>query len=121
MQNKKEFDANKLGGLYDRPGFMLRRCLQATGSLFEKSCRDLGLTQAQYDVLHILRHLGTIDQDKLAQALGLDRATTGAIAAGLEQKHLIKRRIKGNGQAQKSHYINRWRDQSIFFGRNSSY
>ncbi len=94
MSNETEFDADKLGGLYDRPGFMLRRCLQATGSLFEKNCQDLGLTQSQYDVLHILKHLGTIDQDKLAQALGLDRATTGAIAAGLERKGLIKRRIK---------------------------
>mgnify|MGYP001372102286 FL=1 len=94
MSNEPEFDADKLGGLYDRPGFMLRRCLQATGSLFEKNCRVLGLTQGQYDVLHILKHLGTIDQDKLAQALGLDRATTGAIAAGLERKSLVKRRIK---------------------------
>ena len=101
MPNETEFDANKLGGLYDRPGFMLRRCLQATGSLFEKSCRDFGLTQGQYDVLHILRHLGTIDQDKLAQALGLDRATTGAIAAGLEQKNLIKRKIKATDRRKK--------------------
>ena len=101
MSNKSEFDADKLGGLYDRPGFMLRRCLQATGSLFERHCRDLGLTQGQYDVLHILRYLGTIDQDKLAQALGLDRATTGAIAAGLERKGLIKRRIKATDRRKR--------------------
>lgn len=94
MSHKTKFDSDKLGGLYDRPGFMLRRCLQATGSLFEESCKDLDLTQGQYDVLHILRHLGTIDQDELAQALGLDRATTGAIVAGLERKDLIKRWIK---------------------------
>ena len=70
-------------------------------SLFEKNCQDLGLTQSQYDVLHILRHLGTIDQDKLAQALGLDRATTGAIAAGLERKGLIKRRIKATDRRKR--------------------
>ena len=101
MSNETKFDADKLGGLYDRPGFMLRRCLQATGSLFEKNCRDLGLTQGQHDVLHILNHLGTIDQDKLAQALGLDRATTGAIAAGLERKNLIKRSIKATDRRKR--------------------
>ena len=101
MSNETGFDADKLGGLYDRPGFMLRRCLQATGSLFEKNCRDLGLTEGQYDVLHILRHLGTIDQDKLAQALGLDRATTGAIAAGLERKGLINRKVKATDRRKR--------------------
>ncbi len=80
---------------------MLRRCLQATGSLFEKSCRDLGLTQGQYDVLHILKQVDEIDQDKLAYALGLDRATTGAIAAGLERKKLIKRKIKASDRRKK--------------------
>ena len=101
MSNETGFDADKLGGLYDRPGFMLRRCLQATDSLFEKNCRDLGLTQGQYDVLHVLKHVGKIDQNQLAQALGLDRATTGAIVAGLEQKNLIKRKIKATDRRKK--------------------
>ena len=52
-------------------------------------------------MLHILRHLGTIDQDKLAQALGLDRATTGAIAAGLERKNLINRSIKATDRRKR--------------------
>ena len=94
MRDQPDFDSEALGGLYDRPGFMLRRCIQATGSLFEESCRDLGITQGQYDVLHILTHLGEVDQDELARALGLDRATTGAIAAALERKKLIRRKVK---------------------------
>ena len=94
MRDQPDFDSDALGGLYERPGFMLRRCIQATGSLFEQSCRDLGITQGQYDVLHILTHLGAVDQDELARALGLDRATTGAIARGLEQKKLIRRKVK---------------------------
>ena len=43
----------------------------------------------------------TIDQDKLAQALGLDRATTGAIAAGLERKNLINRASRQRTDAKR--------------------
>ena len=88
------FDPQELDGLYNRPGFMLRRCLQATGSIFGEECRDLGLTPGQYDILHILNFKAEIDQDELARALGLDRATIGAIAATLERKRLIDRQIK---------------------------
>lgn len=88
------FDPKALDGLYDRPGFMLRRCLQVTGSIFQDGCRDLGLTPNQYDVLHILNCVGEINQDELARALGLDRATTGAIAATLVRKGLMERRVK---------------------------
>ncbi len=38
------FDPKALDGLYDRPGFMLRRRLQVTGSIFQDGSRDLGLT-----------------------------------------------------------------------------
>lgn len=88
------FDPQEFDGLNNRPGFMLRRCIQATGSVFGEGCRDLGLTSGQYDILHILNFKGEIDQDELARALGLDRATTGAIATTLERKSLIVRHVK---------------------------
>ncbi len=77
-----------------RPGFMLRRSAQVAHGLFERGCRDLGLTTGQYDVLFVLFYESEVNQDRLAQVLGLDRSTTGVLAGNLEKKGLIARRVK---------------------------
>ena len=83
-----------LGGLYDRPGFLLRRCQQETGWIFEENCAELGLTQRQYDFLFALNESNELDQDYLARLLGLDRSNTGHVIKILLRKGYIKRRVK---------------------------
>jgi DNA-binding MarR family transcriptional regulator len=83
-----------LGGLYDRPGFLLRRCQQETGWIFEESCAELGLTQRQYDFLFALNESDELDQDHLARLLGLDRSNTGHVIKILLRKGYIERRVK---------------------------
>ena len=82
-----------LTALYDRPGFLLRRCLQETGFAFEQGCVELGLTARQYDFLFILQDRDRMDQDQLARILGLDRSTTGTVLRILERKELVVRQI----------------------------
>ena len=87
-------EENDLGGLYDRPGFLLRRSQQETGWVFEESCAELGLTQRQYDFLFALSEADERDQDQLARLLGLDRSNTGHVIKILLRKGYIERRVK---------------------------
>jgi len=94
QNNSSPPDDRGLGGLYDRPGFLLRRCQQETGWKFEESCAELGLTQRQYDFLFALSEAKERDQDQLARLLGLDRSNTGHVIKILLRKGYIERHIK---------------------------
>lgn len=83
-----------LNHLLNRPGYIFRRCAQSAGGIFERACRDLGLTRGQYDVLFVVANEPTVDQDRLAQLLGQDRSTTGVLATNLERKGFIVRDVK---------------------------
>jgi len=93
MNNRKSTDPT-LEKLFNRPGYLFRRCSQSAGGFFEQACRDLGLTTGQYDVLFVLAQEASVDQDRLALLLGQDRSTTGVLAANLERKGLISREVK---------------------------
>jgi len=82
--------------LWQRPGFLLRRCLQHTSGAFEQSCSELGLTARQYDYLFVLDMAGEMGQTELGGALGLDRSTNTLVLKILERKQLVKRKIVAN-------------------------
>ncbi|MDE0061100.1 MAG: MarR family winged helix-turn-helix transcriptional regulator [Defluviicoccus sp.] len=80
-------------GLRDRPGFLLRLCLQETGQAFEQGCAEVGLTPRQFDFLFVLNRIEETTQDRLARILVLDRSTTGLVVGILERKGLVERRV----------------------------
>jgi len=82
--------------LWQRPGFLLRRCLQHTSGIFEQSCAELGLTARQYDYLFVLDMAGEMGQTELAGALGLDRSTNTLVLKILERKQFVERKIVAN-------------------------
>ena len=82
--------------LWQRPGFLLRRCLQHTSGIFEQSCSELGLTARQYDYLFVLDLAGEMGQTELAGALGLDRSTNTLVLKILERKQFVEREIVAN-------------------------
>ena len=77
--------AEQLG---QRPGFLLRRCLQQTSAVFEQSCADLGITARQYDYLFVLDKVSRIGQGEIGELLGLDRSTNTLVLKILERKEL---------------------------------
>jgi len=93
-KNEPKNQTGNLDGLYDRPGFLMRRCQQETGWIFEESCSELGLTARQYDFLFALSEAQETDQDQLARLLGLDRSNTGHVIRILLRKGLVERHIK---------------------------
>ena len=77
------------------PGHLIRRLHQVSTHVFLERVREAGfdLTPVQFAALDALRHSPGIDQAGLAQAIGKDRATVGAVADRLEQKGLVVRAV----------------------------
>lgn len=75
------------------PGHLIRRLHQLSTQVFLQRVREAGydLTPVQFAALDALRHRPGIDQAGLAQAIGKDRATVGAVADRLVQKELVTR------------------------------
>ncbi|MCS4509522.1 MarR family winged helix-turn-helix transcriptional regulator [Xylophilus ampelinus] len=83
--------AESLARLYVRPGFLLRRAHQISASLFEDTCREVGLTPAQYGALTVLQARPGLDQASLARALGFDKVTVLRVLRVLEARKLLVR------------------------------
>lgn len=77
------------------PGHLIRRLHQVSTHVFLQRVREAGfdMTPVQFAALDALRHKPGIDQAGLAQAIGKDRATVGAVADRLEQKKLVTRTV----------------------------
>lgn len=91
--------ADSLVTLYGRADFKLRRAHQVALSVFAEACRAFNVTSSQYGILVALRARPGLDQIGLAQALGLDRSTTGTVVALLEKRGLLRRdRHPGDGR-----------------------
>ncbi len=77
------------------PGHLIRRLHQLSTQVFLRRVREAGfdLTPVQFAALDALQHSPGIDQAGLAQAIGKDRATTGAVVDRLEQKGLVSREV----------------------------
>ena len=78
--------------LYDQPGHLIRRAQQIAVSMFLDAVgRDV--TPVQYAVLRMLQERPGIDQVTLAREVALDTSTTADIAARLESKGWVERRL----------------------------
>lgn len=87
-------ESDSIGVLYRRPGFLLRHCHQIAVAIFVDACRDRGLTPGQYGSLMLIAERPGIDQRTLAERIGLDRSTTGAIVNRLVARRLVRRQVK---------------------------
>jgi DNA-binding MarR family transcriptional regulator len=87
-------------GLYERPGFLLRRSHQISVAIFERACASLSLTPAQYGVLAVLAAQPRIDQTRLAKALALDKVTVLRVLKGLQERGLCAREPVASGRRQ---------------------
>jgi len=80
-----------LAAIYARPGFKLRRAHQIALSVFADECRAFEVTSTQYGILVAIGERPGLDQVGVAQALGLDRSTTGMVVGLLEARGLLRR------------------------------
>ena len=83
----------RLGAIYRRPGFMIRRAHQVAIGIFAEECADLDLTTQQHGVLSALAQFPGIDQISLGRLLGLDRSTVAGVVGRLTDRGLIRRTV----------------------------
>ena len=83
--------------LFDQPGHLFRRAQQISVSMFLDAVgRDV--TPVQYAILRMLQDRPGIDQVTVAREVALDTSTTADIAARLEAKGWIERRLLARRQ-----------------------
>jgi DNA-binding MarR family transcriptional regulator len=80
-----------LHDLSHRPGFLLRKAHQVAVAIFAEEVGRLELTPPQHNVLSALMANPGSHQTKLGKMIGYDRATVGALLAGLESRGLVER------------------------------
>jgi DNA-binding MarR family transcriptional regulator len=80
-----------LHDLSHRPGFLLRRAHQVAVAIFAEEIGRIALTPPQHNVLSAVRSRPGCHQTEVSRTVGYDRATVGALLAGLESRQLVKR------------------------------
>lgn len=85
-------EAISRSSLLGRPGFLIRRLHQVHCSLFQEETRGQDITPVQYSLLSSLAVLGELDQNTIAQAIGLERTSVAEVIPRLEARGLLLRR-----------------------------
>lgn len=81
------------GGVWSRPGFLIRRLHQIHYAMFFEECKEGSITPVQYGVLTVLAREPWLDQTAIGYEVGLDRTTVADVIKRLEEKGLVERRI----------------------------
>lgn len=90
-KERKKALQEKMGMLAERPGVLIRRLHQIHVALFHEECAGFGLTPVQYSVITALEDV-ELDQKRLGEKVGIDRASTTEVLRRLEKAGLVERR-----------------------------
>jgi DNA-binding MarR family transcriptional regulator len=91
MEKAKRSEAVDLPDHASRPGVLLRKAHQVAVAIFAEEAGHLSLTPPQHNILSAISRSPGCSQSELSRAVGYDRATVGAVLAGLEARELVKR------------------------------
>ncbi|CAK9888995.1 MULTISPECIES: MarR family winged helix-turn-helix transcriptional regulator [Pseudomonas] len=85
-------EAIQRSALLGRPGFLIRRLHQIHCGLFLDETREYNITPVQYSLMTALGTHGEMDQNTLAQEIGLERTSVAEVIPRLEARELLQRR-----------------------------
>ena len=83
--------AEAAGILAARPGFLIRRMHQIHLALFAEECSGFDITPVQYSIMTVAGAQPGLEQARLADEVGVDRATLANVVARLEGKGVLRR------------------------------
>ena len=78
-----------------RPGFLIRRLHQIHVALFLAECGAFDVTPVQYSILTAVQANPGLDQARLGETVGVDRATLANVVSRLEARELVQRQRSG--------------------------
>lgn len=77
--------------LWRRPGFLVRRLNQIHYALFFEECAEFDITPVQYGVLTTISLQPGVDQNSIAQDVGIDRTNVADVLRRLARRGLVRR------------------------------
>jgi len=77
--------------LATRPGFLIRRLHQIHVALFIEECAAFDVTPVQYSIMSAVQAHPGLDQARLGEVVGVDRATLANVAGRLDRRGLVRR------------------------------
>jgi DNA-binding MarR family transcriptional regulator len=77
--------------LAERPGFLIRRLHQIHVALFAEECARFDVTPVQYSILSAVQARPGLEQARLGEEVGVDRATLANVVGRLEARGLLRR------------------------------
>ena len=77
--------------LAKRPGFLIRRLHQIHVALFIEECASFEVTPVQYSVMTAAQANPGLDQARLGEEIGVDRATLANVVGRLDRRGLLQR------------------------------
>lgn len=92
-RTKKPPPTDPAAGLWQRPGFLIRRLHQIHVALFLEECREFDVTPIQYGLMTALLVQPGLDQISLARDAGIDRTSVADVLQRLEQRGIIVRKF----------------------------
>lgn len=72
-------------------GFLIRRLHQIHVALFAEECAGFDITPVQYSIMTVIAYRPGMDQARISEEIGVDRAALANIVARLEAAGLLKR------------------------------
>lgn len=78
--------------LASRPGFLIRRLHQIHVALFFEECGRFDVTPVQYSIMTAVQAHPGLDQARLGEEVGVDRATLANVLGRLDKRGLVRRR-----------------------------
>lgn len=94
-------ESGENGGWGHSPGFLIRRLHHIHLALFAEQCAEFDVTPVQYSVLLVVGAQPGRDQSKVAEEVGVDRATMTSVVARLERAGVIRRTVGREDRRQK--------------------
>lgn len=88
-------------GLWQRPGYLIRRLHQIHVAIFIEECEAFNITPVQYAVMTILLNRPGLDQISIANEAGIDRTNVADVLGRLEDRGLIRREVGGRDRRMK--------------------
>ena len=82
---------SEIDELSRRPGFLVRRLHQIHVALFIEECTGLDITPVQYSVMTVLAAQPELEQGRVGQEVGVDRATLANVVSRLDARGLVRR------------------------------
>lgn len=87
-----DYPVQNADSLASRPGFLIRRLHQIHVALFLEECGAFDVTPVQYSIMSAVQANPGLDQARLGEEVGVDRATLANVAGRLESRGLVQRR-----------------------------